>query len=69
MRKALWILLLGALPLVSAGCFSGPNFTPSDSECLHRCSKCGKRVLMLNSLLRGQSCAEGGTHHWRYNLD
>jgi hypothetical protein len=71
MKQLTTILLLlavlaGALTLT--GCFSGPNFTPSDSECLYKCGMCGKRVLMLNSLLRSQSCPEGGTHQWQRNL-
>ena len=65
------LLLLTVLggTMTLAGCFSGPNFTPTDSECMYKCGKCGKRVLMLNSVLKSQACPEGGTHQWQYNLE
>ena len=62
-------LLSVVLTLVLGGCFSGDYFVPTDSECMHRCGKCGKRVLMLNSLLKNEACPQGGTHHWQYNLN
>jgi hypothetical protein len=61
-------LFLIALLVFVSGCFSGANFTPSDSECMYRCSKCGKKVLMMNSVLRSESCPQGGKHQWQYNL-
>ncbi len=68
MRKIALVLLLAGMLLGAAGCFSGPNFTPSDSELMYRCAKCGKSVLMLNSILRSQSCGQDGKHDWVYNL-
>lgn len=68
MKKILILFLLAGITIGMAGCFSGPNFTPTKSECMYRCNKCGKHVLMLNSILRSEACPEGGKHQWQYNL-
>ena len=69
MKKYLFIVMLIGLLISASGCFSGPHNTPSDRECRYRCSKCGKKVLLLNSLLRSQKCPLGGTHDWQRNTD
>ena len=68
MRKFVSVLLVAGLLAAMPGCFSGNGFRPADSECMYRCSKCGKRVLMLNSVLRSEACPEGGSHQWQYNV-
>lgn len=68
MKRGLLVMLLIGMLVAIPGCFSGRNFTPSKSECLYSCGKCGQSAFMMNSVLRSQSCPKGGTHDWRYNL-
>ncbi len=66
MRKFVMLFFLTAILVVMSGC--NENFTPSNSQCMYRCSKCGQHALMLNSVLKSQACSGGGTHNWAYNV-
>lgn len=57
--------MFGPIP----GCSSENDFASRKSECLYRCGKCGRAVPKLNSVTDSQSCPQGGTHEWWFNLE
>lgn len=67
-KRLIISIVLAVILMFIIGCFSGSNFTPSESECMYRCSKCGQRALMMNSVLRSQECYAGEKHEWQYNF-